>query len=63
MPALGYGLLGLSGGYGKPPSDEERYELLDKALDLEDTFWDTAKYGHYHSTLTLHPCTVPIGHR
>ena len=43
VPAMGSGLLGLSGGYGKPPSDEERFELLDRALELGDTFWDTAK--------------------
>jgi aryl-alcohol dehydrogenase-like predicted oxidoreductase len=43
IPALGFGLMGLSGVYGAPPSDEERFQLLDRAVELGETFWDTAE--------------------
>ncbi|GAE00136.1 aldo-keto reductase, putative [Paecilomyces variotii No. 5] len=42
VPALGYGLMGLAGLYGKPPSDEERLKILDRAFELGARFWDTA---------------------
>ncbi|KAF2727983.1 putative aldo/keto reductase [Polyplosphaeria fusca] len=42
VPALGFGLMGLSGGYGPVPSDEERFKILDRAVELGATFWDTA---------------------
>ncbi|KAJ9194329.1 hypothetical protein DTO164E3_7435 [Paecilomyces variotii] len=42
VPALGYGLMGLSGLYGKPPGDEERLKVLDRAFELGARFWDTA---------------------
>ena len=32
--------------YGKPPPDEQRFRVLDRAHDLGATFWDTADvYG------------------
>lgn len=43
VPALGYGLMGLSGLYGKPPGDEERLKVLDRAFELGARFWDTAE--------------------
>lgn len=43
VPPLGLGLMGLSGGYGTPPSDEERFQFLDRALQLGATFWDTSE--------------------
>lgn len=43
VPALGFGLMGLSGAYGTPPSDEERFQVLDRAFELGATFWDTAE--------------------
>ena len=43
VPALGFGLMGLSQGYGAVPSDEERFALLDRALEIGSTFWDTAE--------------------
>lgn len=43
VPALGFGLLGLSGGYGKLPSDEERFKIFDRAVELGATFWDSAE--------------------
>jgi aryl-alcohol dehydrogenase-like predicted oxidoreductase len=41
---MGFGLMVLSGGYGKPPSDEERFKILDRAYELGIRFWDTAEY-------------------
>lgn len=44
VPALGWGLMGLSHGtYGTFPSDEERFAMLDRALELGDTFWDSSE--------------------
>lgn len=43
VPALGFGLMVLSGGYGSPPSDEERFDILDRALELGNTFWDSSE--------------------
>ncbi|RAL67419.1 hypothetical protein DID88_008174 [Monilinia fructigena] len=46
IPALGLGLMGLSTFYGKPGSDEERFEFLDRAFELGCTHWDSAQmYG------------------
>lgn len=46
IPALGLGLMGLSSFYGVPPSDEERFKLLDRAYELGCTHWDSARlYG------------------
>lgn len=43
VPALGFGLMGMSIGYGTAPSDEERFKVLDRAFELGATFWDTAE--------------------
>jgi aryl-alcohol dehydrogenase-like predicted oxidoreductase len=43
VPALGFGLVVLAGAYGAPPSDDERFAILDRALELGDTFWDSSK--------------------
>ncbi|KAH7356420.1 aldo-keto reductase, putative [Rhexocercosporidium sp. MPI-PUGE-AT-0058] len=46
IPALGFGLMGLSSFYGKPESDEARFKVLDRAYELGETFWDSADvYG------------------
>ncbi|KAH8668760.1 putative aldo-keto reductase [Xylariales sp. PMI_506] len=47
VPALGFGLMGLSNDqYGSLPDDEERFAILDRAVELGATFWDTADlYG------------------
>lgn len=46
VPALGFGLMGLSTSYGQPGSDEDRMKLLDRAHELGEVFWDTADvYG------------------
>ncbi|KAH7379040.1 NADP-dependent oxidoreductase domain-containing protein [Cadophora sp. MPI-SDFR-AT-0126] len=46
IPALGFGLMGLSVGYGKAESDEPRFKVLDRAFELGETFWDSSDiYG------------------
>ncbi|KAF9008393.1 Aldo/keto reductase [Cyathus striatus] len=43
---IGLGLMGISAFYHKPESDEERFKVLDAALEEGCTFWDTADiYG------------------
>jgi aryl-alcohol dehydrogenase-like predicted oxidoreductase len=42
VPAIGFGLMGLSAFYGAPQSDTERFEVLDRAYALGETFWDSA---------------------
>ena len=29
--------------YGTPPKDEERFQILDCAVELGETFWDTSE--------------------
>jgi len=44
VPALGFGLMGLTHNvYGTVAGDEERFEILDRALELGNTFWDTSE--------------------
>ena len=44
VPQLGYGLMGLfQPVYGSVPSDEERFQILDRAYELGATFWDTSE--------------------
>ncbi len=43
VPALGFGLMGMSGFYGSFPSDEERFVILDRAYELGARFWDSAE--------------------
>lgn len=46
LPRLGFGLMGLSTFYGKVGTFEERFKILDRSLELGETFWDTADmYG------------------
>ncbi|KAH8721748.1 aldo/keto reductase [Ilyonectria robusta] len=46
VPAMGLGLVPMSGGYGAIPSDEERFKILDRAFELGITHWDSADiYG------------------
>ncbi|RGP78649.1 aldo keto reductase [Fusarium longipes] len=60
VPAIGFGLMGLSIGYGKVDTDEERLKLLDHAWEIGATNWDSARaYGDSEDLLgkwfTLHP--------
>jgi aryl-alcohol dehydrogenase-like predicted oxidoreductase len=34
--------MGLSSGYGTVEGNEERFKVLDKAVELGATFWDTS---------------------
>jgi aryl-alcohol dehydrogenase-like predicted oxidoreductase len=44
IPAMGFGLMSMSYiPYGSVPSDEERFALLDRAVELTATFWDTSE--------------------
>lgn len=43
IPALGLGLMGMSVMYGKAPSDEERFAVLDRAVELGVTNWDSSE--------------------
>jgi aryl-alcohol dehydrogenase-like predicted oxidoreductase len=53
VPAMGLGLMGMSHTYPPYPSDEERFIVLDRALELGETFWDTAEYDlPFHPTRT-----------
>jgi aryl-alcohol dehydrogenase-like predicted oxidoreductase len=46
VSALGFGVMGLSAYYGKADPDEDRYKVLDRALELGITLWDSADvYG------------------
>ena len=42
VPAMGFGLMGLSAFYGAPESDEARFKVLDRAWEMGETFWDSA---------------------
>ncbi|KAH9480933.1 Aldo-keto reductase str7 [Psilocybe cubensis] len=42
VTAIGFGLMGLSGFYGAVDTDEERFKLLDAAVEMGCTNWDTA---------------------
>lgn len=44
LPAMGFGLMGLAGAYGAAGNAEEQSRVLDRAYELGETFWDTAKY-------------------
>ncbi|CAF0905972.1 unnamed protein product [Adineta steineri] len=46
VPAISYGVMGLSVAYGTVGSDEERFKVLDRAIELGSTYFDSADvYG------------------
>ncbi|EJD43351.1 putative aldo-keto reductase [Auricularia subglabra TFB-10046 SS5] len=46
VPAIGFGVMGISVAYGDPLGEEETFALLNKAIELGCTFWDSADvYG------------------
>jgi len=60
VPALGFGLMGLSAFYGAPEPDSTRLSVLDRAYELGETFWDSADiYGDSEDLVgkwfSLHP--------
>ena len=45
VPALGFGLMGLSyDRYGTIPSEEEQFRILDRAYELGARNWDSSEY-------------------
>ncbi|KAJ4357493.1 uncharacterized protein N0V89_002069 [Didymosphaeria variabile] len=42
VSALGFGAMGLSASYGKIDDNEARFDVLDRAVELGSTFWDTS---------------------
>ncbi|ORY15283.1 NADP-dependent oxidoreductase domain-containing protein [Clohesyomyces aquaticus] len=42
VSALGFGAMGLSASYGKVEQNDARFAVLDRALELGSTFWDTS---------------------
>lgn len=42
VSTIGFGAMGLSASYGYGGSDEDRFQVLDRAHQLGNTFWDTA---------------------
>jgi hypothetical protein len=42
VSALGFGAMGLSSSYGAVGDNEARFAVLDRALELGTTFWDTS---------------------
>ncbi|KAH7139333.1 NADP-dependent oxidoreductase domain-containing protein [Dendryphion nanum] len=54
VSALGYGAMGLSIAYGAVEANEARFSILDRALELGSTFWDTSDmYGDNEDLLKL----------
>lgn len=44
VPALGFGLMMMTApSYGVLPPDDERFALLDRAVEIGATFWDTSE--------------------
>ena len=41
IPRIGLGLMGMSVFYGAQGSDEDRFVVLDRALEVGETFWDS----------------------
>ena len=42
VSAIGFGAMGLSFGYGRRENDEQGFAVLDRALELGSTLWDTS---------------------
>ncbi|KAK9383178.1 NADP-dependent oxidoreductase domain-containing protein [Kockiozyma suomiensis] len=52
VTALGFGAMGISAFYGGRPSEEDAFKVLDRAIELGVTFWDTAHvYGENEALL------------
>lgn len=46
VPAIGFGAMGLSVFHRIPMSDEERFKILDRVIELGSTFIDSSdRYG------------------
>ncbi|KAH7098839.1 putative aldo-keto reductase [Auriculariales sp. MPI-PUGE-AT-0066] len=52
VTAIGFGLMGMSAFYGPALEDKDAFPLLDRAIELGCTFWDTSNiYGANEETL------------
>lgn len=61
---IGLGCMNFSHGYGKPIPDELSYKILDRALDLGVTLFDTAAvYGFGLNETLLSKWVAPVRHR
>lgn len=50
VPAMGYGMMGLSQPvYGSVSSEEDKFAILDRAYALGARHWDSSEYGSPHS--------------
>jgi len=47
VSAIGFGAMGLSYSYGRTDAEEERFKVLDRALALGATFWDSSDVCWY----------------
>ena len=46
VSAIGFGAMGLSAAYGAIGTDDERFKIYDRAIELGNTLFDTADvYG------------------
>jgi aryl-alcohol dehydrogenase-like predicted oxidoreductase len=56
VPALGYGMMGLSQPvYGSVSSEQDKFAMLDRAYELGARHWDSSEYTSPHH----HPQTIP----
>jgi aryl-alcohol dehydrogenase-like predicted oxidoreductase len=56
VSALGFGAMGLSASYGKIQDNDTRFTVLDSALELGSTFWDTSDVCSY----IVHPVNISM---
>jgi aryl-alcohol dehydrogenase-like predicted oxidoreductase len=48
ISAMGFGLMTIAGAHGDRPTIDQQFAILDGALELGNTFWDTSEYGSTH---------------
>jgi aryl-alcohol dehydrogenase-like predicted oxidoreductase len=61
VSALGFGVMGMSFGYGKPGDKQEMISLLRAAVDAGVTFFDTAEvYGAFTNEELVGEALSPI---
>lgn len=44
VPTIGLGLMGMHAFYGPAQPDEQCFKVMDRAIDLGNTFWDTSDF-------------------
>jgi hypothetical protein len=68
VPALGYGMMGLSQPvYGSVSSEEDKFAILDRAYELGARHWDSSEYvllpPFVPKILTLSHLISPLGNQ